>query len=60
MLFPYDIEKEFGTKGKVPVKATFNGLSYMGSLIKYGDPHHMLVVLKAIREQTGKGPGRYD
>ena len=23
MLFPYDTEKEFATKGKVPVKATF-------------------------------------
>ena len=25
VLFPYDTEKEFDTKGKVPVKATFNG-----------------------------------
>ena len=57
VLFPYDIEKEFGAKGKVPVKATFNGAPYTGSLIKYGNPQHMLVVLKAIREQIGKGPG---
>src|ERR1700730_8360571 len=57
VLFPYDTEKEFATKVKVPVKATFNGVPYTGSLIKYGDPHHMLGVLKAIREQTGKGPG---
>ena len=57
VLFPYDTEKEFATKGKVPVKATFNGVPYTGSLIKYGDPHHMLGVLKAIREQTGRGPG---
>jgi hypothetical protein len=57
VLFPYDTEEEFATKGKVPVKATFNGVPYTGSLIKYGDPHHMLGVLKAIREQTGKGPG---
>src|ERR1039457_4340320 len=28
-----------------------------GSLIKYGNPRHMLGVLKAIREQTGKAPG---
>ena len=57
ILFPYDTEKEFGTKGKVPVKATFNGVPYAGSLIKYGHPQHMLGVLKAIREQIGKGPG---
>jgi hypothetical protein len=57
VLFPYDTEKEFGTKGKVPVKATLQGVPYTGSLIKYGHPQHMLGVLKAIREQIGKGPG---
>ena len=57
VLFPYDTEKEFGTKGKVPVKTTFDGVPYTGSLVKYGLPQHMLVVLKAIRQQIGKGPG---
>jgi hypothetical protein len=57
VFFPYDTGKEFGTKGKVPVKATFNGVPYRGSLIKYGNPLSILGVLKAIREQTGKGPG---
>ena len=57
MLFPYDTEKEFATKGKVPVKATFDGVPYTGSPIKYGNPQHMLGVLKAIRERTGKAPG---
>lgn len=57
VLFPYDVEKEFGTKGKVPVKATFDGVPYAGSLIKYGHPQHMLGILKAIREETGKDVG---
>jgi hypothetical protein len=57
VLFPYDTQKEFATKGKVPVKATFNGVSYTGSLIKYRNPLHMLGVLKTIREQIRKGPG---
>jgi hypothetical protein len=57
VLFPYDTEKEFATKGKVPVKATFDGVPYSGSLIRYGNPLHMLGVLKSIREQIGKGPG---
>ena len=57
VLFPYDTQKEFATKGKVPVKATFNGVPYTGSLIKYDNPLHMLGMLKVIREQTGKGPG---
>ncbi len=57
ILFPYDTEKEFGTKGRVPVKVSFNGVAYTGSLVKYGRPQHMLPILKNIREQIGKGPG---
>lgn len=57
VLFPYDVEKEFGTKGRVPIQATFDGVPYTGSLIKYGQLQHMLGLLKAIREQIGKAPG---
>ena len=57
VVFPFDVEREFGTRGKIPVKATFDGVSYTGSLVKYGDANHMLGVLKSIREQIGKGPG---
>ena len=57
MLFPYDTGKEFGTKGRVPVNVTFDGVPYVGSLIKYGNPLHMLGMLKAVREKIGKVPG---
>jgi Domain of unknown function (DUF1905)/Bacteriocin-protection, YdeI or OmpD-Associated len=57
VLFPYDTEKEFGTKGQVPVKVSFDGVPYTGSMVKYGRPEHMLPILKAIRERIGKGPG---
>ncbi len=57
VLFPYDVEKEFGTKGQVPVKITFDGVPYTGTMVKYGRPQHMLPMLKAIREKIGKGPG---
>lgn len=57
VFFPYDVEKEFGTRGRVPVKATFDGVPYTGSMIKYGAPQHMLGILKNIREQIGKAPG---
>jgi bifunctional DNA-binding transcriptional regulator/antitoxin component of YhaV-PrlF toxin-antitoxin module len=57
VLFPFDAEKEFGIKGRVPVKATFNGVDYTGSLIKYGNPQHILGVPKAIRERIRKQPG---
>jgi hypothetical protein len=57
VLFPYDVDKEFGIKGRVPVHATFDGIPYSGSLMRYGHPQHMLGVLKALREQLGKQPG---
>jgi bifunctional DNA-binding transcriptional regulator/antitoxin component of YhaV-PrlF toxin-antitoxin module len=57
VLFPYDTQEAFGTKGKVPIHATFNGVPYTGSLIKYGFPQHTLHLPKAIREQLGKVPG---
>jgi hypothetical protein len=58
VLFPYDVEKEFGSKGRVAVKATFNGVPYTGSLDKCGQSQHMLGVLKSIRGQIGKGLGK--
>jgi hypothetical protein len=57
VVFPYDAEKEFGTKGKVPVDATIDGVPDRGALFRMGTPHHMLAVHKATRDQIGKGPG---
>ncbi len=57
VFFPYDVQKEFGTLGRVPVKVKFDGVPYTGTMIRYGAPQHMLPMLKAIREQIGKQPG---
>ena len=57
VLFPYDVEQEFATRSKVPIQARIAGIPYSGSLIKYGSPQHMLVILKAIRQQAGKDIG---
>jgi len=57
VFFPFDVEKEFRAKGRVAVRATFNGAPYSGSLMKYGGPQHMLGMPKAIRDQVGKRPG---
>jgi Bacteriocin-protection, YdeI or OmpD-Associated/Domain of unknown function (DUF1905) len=57
VMFPYDVEREFGTRSRVAVQSTFDGVPYAGSLVKCGDGGHMLGVLKSIREQLGKGPG---
>jgi hypothetical protein len=55
--FPYNVEAEFGTHGRVPVKATFDGVPYAGSLVKCGAPQHMLGILKSVRAKIGKNPG---
>ncbi len=57
VFFPFDVEKEFGAKERVAVKATFDGVPYTGSLMKCGCPKHMLGILKAIRKQIGKDRG---
>jgi len=55
--FPYDVEKEFATRGQVRVKAWFDGQPYRGSLAKMGTKMHCLGVTKAVRQTIGKNPG---
>ncbi len=55
--FPYDVQKEFGAKGRIPVQASINNIPYTGSLMQCGGQFHMLGVLKSIREQLGKQYG---
>jgi bifunctional DNA-binding transcriptional regulator/antitoxin component of YhaV-PrlF toxin-antitoxin module len=57
IFFPFDVQKEFGTKGRVPVTVTLDGIPEKGSLSRYGYPQHLMGIPKAIREQIGKGPG---
>lgn len=54
--FPFDVRTLFGTRGRVPVNATFDGVPYRGSLVTYGDGH-MILVLGEIRKQIGKEAG---
>ncbi|MGX1762685.1 YdeI/OmpD-associated family protein [Nocardia brasiliensis] len=42
--------------GRIPVRATFDGIEYRGSIVDMGSGP-CLGVLKAIRTQLGKGPG---
>jgi bifunctional DNA-binding transcriptional regulator/antitoxin component of YhaV-PrlF toxin-antitoxin module len=55
--FPHDVEKLYGVKGRVPVKVTFDGIPYRGSMVRMGEPRHILLLLKEIREKLGKGKG---
>ena len=53
---PFDVREEFG-KGRVKVRATFDGVGYDGSLVRMGTPCHILGLRKDIRARIGKQPG---
>ena len=53
---PLDVKAEFG-KGRVKVRATFDGEPYDGSLVRMGTPGHILGLRKDIRKKIGKQPG---
>ncbi|MGB3863085.1 MAG: YdeI/OmpD-associated family protein [Candidatus Aminicenantaceae bacterium] len=55
--FPYDVEKEFGTRGQVKILVRFDGVEYRGSLAKMGHHCHRVVVTQAIRKKISKQPG---
>ena len=59
IIFPYDIKKEFG-KGRVKVKALFNNIKYLGSIVNMGikDKNNNLQRLKypCISQSSRKYP----
>jgi len=55
--FPFDVEKEFGCKGRIKVQVTFDGHPYRGSLVRMGRPCHWIGLTKAVRQAIGKKPG---
>ena len=50
---PFDVEVAFGSK-RPKIKALIEGVPYRGLLVRMGGPNHILIILKSIREQTGK------
>jgi hypothetical protein len=50
---PFDVEAAFGAK-RPRVKAVIEGVPYRGILSRMGTEHHLLVILKEIRETVGK------
>lgn len=53
---PFDVEAAFGKK-RVPVRATFDGEPYRGTLVRMGGECHLLIVRKDVRAKIGKEPG---
>ena len=62
VLFPWDTREEFG-KGRVKVHAEFDCIPYDGSIVNMGvkdengNVCYLIGLLKAIRQQLGKGDG---
>lgn len=55
--FPFEVDKEFGVKGRVPVICRFDNVEYKGSLVKMGTSCHIIGVTKDIRNKIGKDIG---
>ena len=62
VVFPWDIRQAFG-KGRVKVRASFDGIPYEGSIVNMGVKNpdgtvcYVIGVRKAIRQALGKGEG---
>ena len=53
---PFDVEAVFGSK-RPRVKAMIEGVPYRGILTRMGTEHHILIILKDIRQKIGKSFG---
>ncbi len=52
--FPFDVFKEFKTKGRVKVICYFEDIEYRGSLVKMRTDCHIIGITKEIRNKLGK------
>ncbi len=57
VVVPFSVQEAYGTRGRVPVRATFDGYPYEGSIVPIGDGYHALLLLKQIRKAIGKTVG---
>ena len=53
---PAEVVQALGGHGRIPVRATFDGIAYQGSVVSMGG-QKVIGLLKAIRTELGKGPG---
>lgn len=54
---PFDVQKVFGTRARVPVRGTINGAPFRTSLFPMGG-RHIMVVNQKLRAAAGVGPGQ--
>lgn len=53
VVLPDDAAVIFGTRARIPVRATFNGIPYRGSAMPMGGGRFALGITKAIRMEAG-------
>jgi hypothetical protein len=54
---PFDVEKTYGARGRVPVRGTLNGAPFRSSLFRMGGDCHFMVVNRQMRESAGVSGG---
>ena len=54
---PFDVEKAFGAKGRVSVKATVGGEAFHTSIFPNGDGTHHMMFNKGMQKVSGVTPG---
>nr|MDQ3820974.1 DUF1905 domain-containing protein [Acidobacteriota bacterium] len=47
---PFDVEKAFGKRGRVPVRGTINGFQFRSTIFPMGGGCHFMAVNKGMRE----------
>ena len=47
---PFDVQKTFGTRARVPVRGTINGFAFRSSIFPMGGGNHYMAVNKNLRE----------
>jgi hypothetical protein len=50
---PFNVQEAFGTKGRMAVKGTLNGLEFRSSLFPNGDGTHFMMINKTMQKSTG-------
>ena len=50
---PFDVERTFGARGRVPVRGTLNGAPFRSSVFRMGGDCHFMVVNRRMRDAAG-------
>ena len=54
---PFDVENDFGRRGRVSVKGTINGFSFRTSIFSNGKGRHHMMVNKTMQQGAKAAPG---